>query len=39
MLELAASQGTAFVMVSHDQQLAARCETRLNLVGGRLQQD
>ena len=39
MLELAASQGTAFVMVSHDQQLAARCETRLNLVSGRLQQD
>ena len=39
MLELAASQGTAFVMVTHDQQLAARCETRLNLVGGRLQQD
>ncbi|HLO93112.1 MAG TPA: ATP-binding cassette domain-containing protein [Burkholderiaceae bacterium] len=39
MLELAASQGTAFVMVSHDQQLADRCETRLNLVGGRLQQD
>ncbi|MGM9516027.1 ABC transporter ATP-binding protein [Roseateles sp. DB2] len=39
MLELASSQGTAFVMVSHDQQLAARCETRLNLIGGRLQQD
>jgi len=37
MLELAQSQGTAFVMVTHDPQLAARCETQLNLVGGRLQ--
>ncbi|WP_434064095.1 ABC transporter ATP-binding protein [Roseateles aquae] len=34
MLELAAEQGTAFVMVTHDQELAARCETRLTLVGG-----
>ena len=34
MLELAAEQGTAFVLVTHDQDLAARCETRLTLTSG-----
>jgi len=34
MLAMAREQGTAFVMVTHDQALAAQCETRLNLAGG-----
>jgi lipoprotein-releasing system ATP-binding protein len=37
MLETAREQGTAFVLVTHDQGLAARCETQLKLVGGALQ--
>jgi len=37
MLETARAQGTAFVLVTHDQSLAARCETQLKLVGGALQ--
>ena len=36
MLELAQSQGTAFVLVTHDASLAARCQRRLQLVVGRL---
>jgi lipoprotein-releasing system ATP-binding protein len=36
MLELAQSQGTAFVLVTHDASLAARCQRRLQLVAGRL---
>ena len=36
MLELAQSQGTAFVLVMHDASLAARCQRRLQLVVGRL---
>ena len=36
MLELAHSQGTAFVLVTHDESLAARCQRRLQLVVGRL---
>ena len=31
MLELAAQQGTAFVVVTHDASLAARCATQLSL--------
>ena len=37
MLEMAREQGTAFVMVTHDQDLAARCEVRLQLVQGSVQ--
>ncbi|MGP1516044.1 MAG: lipoprotein-releasing ABC transporter ATP-binding protein LolD [Ottowia sp.] len=36
MLELARQQGTAFVLVTHDTQLAARCSRRVTLVQGRL---
>lgn len=37
MLDLAKQQGTAFVLVTHDAQLAARCDRQLQLVQGRLQ--
>ena len=37
MLATAREQGTSFVLVTHDQELAARCEARLNLVSGVLQ--
>jgi lipoprotein-releasing system ATP-binding protein len=34
MLDLAREHGTAFVLVSHDEQLAARCKRMLRLVRG-----
>ena len=36
MLQLARDQGTAFIMVTHDELLAARCARRYRLVEGRL---
>ena len=36
MLQLARDQGTAFVVVTHDHSLAARCARQLSLVQGRL---
>ena len=36
MLQLAQDFGTAFVMVTHDESLAARCGRRFRLVEGRL---
>ena len=36
MLQLAHERGTAFVLVTHDEALAARCGRQLRLVSGRL---
>ncbi len=36
MLQLARDQGTAFVLATHDQTLAARCQRELRLVQGAL---
>jgi lipoprotein-releasing system ATP-binding protein len=36
MLDLASKHGTAFVLVTHDTSLAARCSRQLRLVSGRL---
>jgi hypothetical protein len=37
MLHLAKQQGTAFVVVTHDETLAARCDRQMRLVAGSLQ--
>jgi lipoprotein-releasing system ATP-binding protein len=36
MLKLARVHGTAFVVVTHDEQLAAQCDRQMRLVAGRL---
>ena len=36
MLQLARDKGTAFIMVTHDDSLAARCARRYRLVSGKL---
>jgi lipoprotein-releasing system ATP-binding protein len=38
MLQRTREQGSALVLVTHDQSLAARCDRQLSLVGGRLQE-
>ena len=36
MLELTRRRATAFILVTHDESLAERCDRTLHLVGGRL---
>ena len=36
MLDLAHTQGTAFIVVTHDETIAARCSRQIRLVQGRL---
>ena len=37
MMQLAREQGTAFVLVTHDEALATQCDRRLRLQRGQLQ--
>jgi molybdate transport system ATP-binding protein len=39
MLQLAKQQGTAFIVVTHDERLAAQCDRQLRLVAGKLGSD
>ena len=39
MLQLARDQDTAFIMVTHDESLAARCARRYRLIEGRLSEN
>jgi predicted ABC-type transport system involved in lysophospholipase L1 biosynthesis ATPase subunit len=39
MFRLNREHGTTLILVTHDAQLAARCERRLSLAGGRLVAD
>jgi len=36
MLQLARERGTAFILVTHDEALAARCGRQLHLTSGKL---
>ncbi|MDE1999152.1 MAG: lipoprotein-releasing ABC transporter ATP-binding protein LolD [Burkholderiales bacterium] len=38
MLQLASEQGTSVIMVTHDSELASRCDQRHHLVNGRFEQ-
>ena len=39
VLQLARQQGTAFIVVTHDERLAAQCDRQLRLVAGKLGSD
>ena len=39
LVELRRREGTTLVIVTHDQEVAARCERRIHLVAGRVERD